>query len=509
MNFFDHMEIKELFMLSNDVLSLIGSGQNYRWNLEAPVGTPVTVTYSFPLTQPDYPGDTTSRPGFQAIWGTQKAHIRQALDTWQNSSGIHFVEVPDAMGDIRFTMFDMTGLTNASGRQLSGYGYYPSYGIEFINGTSSQYARHDGIGGDIFLNKNYYGGDANAFMPGIRGHSIVLHEIGHALGFKHPFQGSPTIEAAHDNGAYTIMSYNRPHSTISLGTVDVEAVQYHYGTQSPASHWDNVQQAIIHDGTASGEWILGSHLKDIINGGAGNDTLRGNDGDDILNGGAGNDILVGGYGNDTLFDGGTNSTDIDVLYGGAGNDTYHVNSTATALDIISEGSTFPGGYSDTDTIISEGAFFWDYYDVAEILTIAASAGANTTLISGKEDSTLNGNDFGNNLLAYGGTNEISPGKGIDTIGLGLYDLSAFYDGANTVTLKPGDDVNYIYDFDSGTDKVDVSAYARFSDGAQMLANVADTAWGALIWMGEHEGENEYVGIVGLNAADLAAGDFLT
>ncbi len=268
------------------------------------------------------------------------------------------------------------------------------------------------------------------------------------------------------------------------------------------------------NGLAHNDFLYGGAGNDTVNGGAGNDYIEGDGGigagtgNDNLDGGAGSDVIVGGAGNDILDGGSTVASEIDVLYGGVGNDTYRVNSTAAALDIVFEGAGFPGGAGDVDTIISEGEFFWDFYDVGEILTIAASAGTGTQLVSGKGDSTMNGNDFGNILLTYGGTNEVNPGKGIDTIGLNLYGLAASFNGTNTVKLNPGDDTNYIYDFESGIDKIDTSGYSRFADGAQMLANVADTPWGSFIWMGEHEGEHEYIGIVGLHAADLDVADFV-
>ncbi len=218
--------------------------------------------------------------------------------------------------------------------------------------------------------------------------------------------------------------------------------------------------------------------------------------------------IIGESGNDVLNGASIDPSIIDVLYGGTGNDTYYVQSTADAIDVVNESGDFAGGTSDIDTIISQGEFFWDYYDVGEVLKIGAGAVDGSMLVSGKGSSTLNGNDFDNVLLAYGGSNEINPGKGTDTIGLSLYDLDAAFNGANIVKVSPGDNTNYIYDFESGTDKIDTSAYGRFADGAQMLANVADTGWGSLIWLGAHAGINEYVGIVGLASSDLDEADFV-
>ncbi len=285
-------------------------------------------------------------------------------------------------------------------------------------------------------------------------------------------------------------------------------------------------------GTATGEWhgtaftdtltnienVRGSSFNDFIGGSNGNNELAGKDGDDILSGLAGDDNLKGGLGSDQLYggdgndmlDGGSSDpAEIDYMYGGVGNDTYIVNSTDSALDYVSESGTFAGGASDVDTIISKGAFFWDVFNVGETLTIDATAASGAVMISGEGDSTMNGNDTTNFLLTYGGTNAVNPGAGIDVVGLGLYGLAPALNGVNTVVLTQGDDTNYIYDFESGTDKIDVSDYGRFASGAQIVDyNVVDTIWGSYIYLGTVNGQNEFLAFDTLHAADLAAGDFV-
>ncbi|MEG4293012.1 calcium-binding protein [Microcoleus sp. C2C3] len=62
--------------------------------------------------------------------------------------------------------------------------------------------------------------------------------------------------------------------------------------------------------------ILGSHLNDIVNGGAGDDLMFGASGNDLLRGGAGNDWIAGGKGEDVLLD----LEGDNQLFGGLGND---------------------------------------------------------------------------------------------------------------------------------------------------------------------------------------------
>ncbi len=258
-------------------------------------------------------------------------------------------------------------------------------------------------------------------------------------------------------------------------------------------------------------WQIGTIYDDVLimpETGAG-DVVHGWIGDDEIIGNSQANILFGGLGNDVLDGGSSDPSVIDVMYGGVGNDSYFVNSTASFLDIVYEGGTVSGGAADVDTIVSTGTFFWDFYDVGEVLVIGATAPNHAQMVSGRGNSTMWGNDTDNTLLAYGGQNYILPGAGTDTIGLGLYGLGAGFNGVNTVKLNPGDDVNYIYDFESGIDIVDTSGYGRFANGAEMLANVVDTGWGSFVWMGVHGGQDEYVAFVDTYKADLVAGDFFT
>ena len=113
------------------------------------------------------------------------------------------------------------------------------------------------------------------------------------------------------------------------------------------------------DGGNGNDVIDGGISKDTLNGGAGNDTLDGGFGRDILNGDDGNDFLIGGFapdnliggaGNDFLeggfapdnLDGGTGDDTLiggrgrDILTGGAGMDTFTFNDAFARRDIITD-----------------------------------------------------------------------------------------------------------------------------------------------------------------------------
>lgn len=295
-------------MSAADVLALTGDGPEYRWNVAAPLGTPVFVTFAFSSAKPAH--DVEARSGFAGFNAEQQADARQALELWAEVSGIRFIEVPEsAGGQIRFAMYDMAGMANAAGSPLSGFAYFPTF--RTFGGESATV--FNTVGGDVFMNATMFAADPGSLAPGQRGFSILIHEIGHALGFKHPFEGSPTIDPAHENSAFTVMSYNRPSSTASLGSVDVEASRFYYGVADAPHVWNAATLELTQYGSEGHDVRLGTELRDIIIGGGGSDTLRGAPGDDSLLAGAGDDVVIGGPGNDVL-DGGP-GTDVAQFSG--------------------------------------------------------------------------------------------------------------------------------------------------------------------------------------------------
>jgi Ca2+-binding RTX toxin-like protein len=96
------------------------------------------------------------------------------------------------------------------------------------------------------------------------------------------------------------------------------------------------------EGEAGDDILLGGSGNDQLYGGDGNDTLRGEDGDDYLNGGPGADLLDGGPGNDSM-EGGP-APDIYVFGRGSGRDTIQDTDAAPgAIDAIQVASDLAPG----------------------------------------------------------------------------------------------------------------------------------------------------------------------
>ena len=143
------------------------------------------ITYSFPKEVPEDYYDTENKQlyqGWEAFNEKEKEVTKEILHEIESFSQITFKEV-EKDGLIRFNQTQTIG-------DEKGFAFYPSE-------TSS-------LGGDVWISKEL---GENGFNNGDLGKFVLLHEIGHALGLKHPFEGFPTLSKEEDNTNYTVMSY--------------------------------------------------------------------------------------------------------------------------------------------------------------------------------------------------------------------------------------------------------------------------------------------------------------
>ncbi len=371
---------------SSTISALLATGTP-RWG-SGGVGSGATVSYSFMEQAPSYASGTDST-GFAPLSATQRDAVRQAFAAWSAVANIFFVETSDSAnsgqgGSIRI----------GTNRQSSSaaYAYYPTGAL------------YDG-GGDIYL-ANTAATNISP-TPGTYGYLTILHEIGHAIGLKHPGNYNatggggepPYLSSAEDNYRYTLMSYNR-HPSLGLNGLatgpvlyDIAAAQYLYGANTGTRIGDDryafgsntvaVSQAIWDAGgtdtiDASGQAsavtidLTPGAFSSIGPNGSGGlavgnvaiasgvtiETAIGGSGNDILIGNSANNLLTGGEGSDTLTGGGGD----DTLQGNGGIDTavYNGSRSSYTVTVTADGATISGGGEGTDTLSDiEYALFAD------------------------------------------------------------------------------------------------------------------------------------------------------
>ena len=176
------------------------------------LGSSAALTFSFPYSQsgtamwasnPSY-SDLNEPSSSFGLDAQAQAAARAALSAWSNVANVTFTEVADSATDVGDIRFAWTTLGNGGSAAWAGL-------------PNNSFAS----GGDVWLHHPTLSPTTNSFwQAGGVGALTLLHEVGHALGFKHPFEDQPRLPAAQDTRQYTVMSYQpAPKDTFHWITV--------------------------------------------------------------------------------------------------------------------------------------------------------------------------------------------------------------------------------------------------------------------------------------------------
>jgi len=320
-----------------------------RWDGGAD-GTQVSFSFAGAgSTWADYAAPGEPYQGFAPLGAQLQQAVRNALAAWAAVANISFVEVVDdatGNGQIRSALTSW----QMGGQQLA-YAYLPN-DVE--------------TGGDVWLNIALAGSTFMDVQAGTLAYYSIVHELGHALGLKHPGEisaySSDTLSAQENTVFNSVMStYAWPGKALDLGgsidrlpstpmSYDIDALQFVYGANAQTQPGDDdyvfdgdgrylqtlydtggkdtitltgaragvidlrpgAWSALGHAVEIDGGLILNPHTVQVFRttvienarGGAGADALTGNDHANWLLGNGGSDTLTGGAGNDTLDGGG-------------------------------------------------------------------------------------------------------------------------------------------------------------------------------------------------------------
>lgn len=425
------------------------------------------------------------------------------MQLWSNVTNINFVA------------------GNAGDAQLA----FREYNLPAGAGVAVSWKANDDGGGPDRIGQVEVSNDdsVNDFTEGSYGWLTLIHEVGHAIGLKHPGNynagggGTPgpylTDFGLVDSRDFTVMSYsggvhtgggNNPTTPMLY---DIAVAQYLYGTngaynsgntnyvlsstQDAFARWDgggtDTLDASSYGGGATldlreGESYVttvgnahswngfGANIENAT-GGAGADTIYGNSLGNVLTGGGGNDTLSGSTGNDTLV-------------GGAGTDTYNFGNN-DGDDVVTEtdgdgvininGQLVSGTATDNGGIyeLVKGAVTFTLNTVGSDLIVTTSAGSTSLTLSnfvtGWFDIIVPG--AGSNVInGTAGGNTLRDTAADDTInGLGGNDRIRMETGSDTGNGGTGNDRIFIFSDDS-TGNGDDGDDRIYGIGANDIAN---------------------------------------
>ena len=344
------------------------------------LGSAKTFKYAFPSALPTYYNGTSQADGtFVGFSDTQKTRTVTALSYIETVIDVKFVletnaNVLNSANSLNTLSFGTNAQTNSAG-----YAFGPS-------------TRSDG--NDVFLNKtDPYVKD---LADNSYGSQILIHEIGHALGLKHPFSAAdstsgsaepPYLEkGVEDFTIWSVMSYtNDPieQDQLKYSPLDIAALQYIYGPSTIARQgsdtytiseteanfiWDGGGTDKVSAASSSkavtiylepGYWGFVGSAKEAyiskagqitVNFGTQIENLEGSGFGDSLHGNALNNVINGNAGNDTVQAFAGN----DTIDGGDGQDTvtYALNANNYAVSTVTGGFRIAAisGTEGTDTL---------------------------------------------------------------------------------------------------------------------------------------------------------------
>ncbi len=431
-----------------------------------PLGQATTVTYAFRSSASVLPNNVQTFSSFSAV---QIQTTLNALASWSDVAGIVFERQDDGTGySNNATILFGNYATGATG--AAAFAYTP--GSRAISS----------IAGDVWVNITQTNNNNSLPLWGY-GTLTLVHEIGHAIGLRHPsdYNASEGVSItygadasyAEDSNQYTVMSYFRETNTgASYGTNryaaaplldDIAAAQLLYGANMSTRTGDTTYGF---NSTAGRAWFSATLTSAVPifavwdAGGVDTFDFSGYNGPQLM------DLRQGAFSNMGTLIGNVSiavGAVIENAIGGAGDDTIYGNSADNRVTPGAGNNRVDGGLG-IDTLVFSGA--WSTYTITitgregfitgaegttrflnveflafSDMTIAAPAGTGGLTLSGDmTNDTIDGSEFADTLFGGGGNDVIN----------GLTGSDQLTGGRGNDSLNGGGDDDLIY-IDQGND----------------------------------------------------------